>query len=394
MILHNEHLAALIVVGALSAACGSGAADGAGADGQQPGDACSPTGDVPCIAGLAEPCKDIHSGYDGDEFCRAAPDPSQGYQIHVGPTDYSDPSDVAKYLAAPGVETNWAEVVPTPNDATVFWDGYWSYMRPGSHHFILFGMPAGSAPPAQMGPTSMNGGGAESAVGAAGGEFLAGATVPVQDAMPHDPADMGSVSEMPPHANYAVNLHFINLQDHPLIQEIWVNFHVIPETDVQHWHKAITWYGGLGMNVPPSTSYQLTTGGATCAPPANAANMRVQGVTGHVHANTLEYSASMERDGATTLLFQDFDWHEPAEFRYNAHTDNGAPDPTTKSRGGYSGELQVQPTDRFSWECTGFNKSNVNLTFSNKVYDGEMCNVFGFYQTDTKEAGPWSCVFF
>ena len=55
--------------------------------------------------------------------------------------------------------------------------------------------------------------------------------------------------------------------------------------------------------------------------------------------------------------------------------------------------MDVQPNDRFFWQCDGFNKSNVNLTFSNKVYDGEMCNVFGFYSTDALNPAPWRCVF-
>lgn len=376
-------------LGGLSTGCGGGAAgQPAGAAGAT---ACDPKGDVPCYAGIAEPCQDIHSGYDGDEYCRVSPDAANGFQIHVGPKDYTNPDDVAKYLAKPGDETNWAEVVETPNDATVYWDGYYSFMRPGSHHFILFGMPPGTTPTGATGPMT-NGSGAESAVGAVGGEFLAGATVTVQDAMPHDPEDQGAVSEVAPHSSYAVNLHFINTKDHELIQEIWVNFHTIPESEIRHWKKAITWYGGVAMNIPPGTAYTLT-GGATCPPPANVQNMRIQGVTGHVHANTLEYSASMVRDGATTVLFQDFDWHDPLEFRYNRSTNNGTPNAASKTPGGYSGTLDVQSADRFSWECQGFNKSNVNLTFSNKVYDGEMCNVFGFYQTDTKEAGPWTCFF-
>lgn len=388
----RKYLLATLSIGSLSVACGGGADPAAGAPGAAGETVCSPTGDVPCFAGIAEPCAGIHSGYDGDEFCRAAPDPSVGFQIHVGPKDYADPEEVAKYLAQPGDETNWAEVVATPNDETIYWDGYYSYMRPGSHHFILFGLDPGTAVPSNAGPT-MNGGGSESAVGALGGTFLAGATVTVQDAMPHAAEDQGAASEVLPHSNYAVNLHFINTKDHPLIQELWANFRILPEQDIRQWKQPITWYGGYGMNIPPGTAYTLDSAGTTCAPPQNAQNIRIQGMTGHVHANTIEYSASVQRGDQRTLLFQDFDWHDPSEFRFNAEVDNGTPDAASKTKGGYSGMLSVQPTDRFSWECQGFNKSHVNLTFSNKVYDGEMCNVFGFYSTDTKGAAPWLCAF-
>src|SRR5690242_14479167 len=98
-----KRFAAMTVAGALSVACGSAGVGTTGTEGLSHGATCSPTGDVPCIAELAEPCEDIHSGYEGHEYCPAAPDPSQGYQIHVGPSDYSDPSNVAKYVAAPGV---------------------------------------------------------------------------------------------------------------------------------------------------------------------------------------------------------------------------------------------------------------------------------------------------
>jgi len=392
-----QQLFLLSLWGASSIGCGSGSTyPGANASASEQGDAgsvCDPKGPIPCFEDIAEPCKGIHSGYDGDEYCRAAPDPSVGFQIHVGPSDYTNPDEVAKYLAKPGDELNWAQTVVTPNDSTIYWDGYYSYMRPGSHHFILFGMPPGSAPPASSGP-AMNGSGTEAAAGALGGDFLAGATVTVQDAMPYDPESKGAATEVAPHSSYAVNLHFINTQDHPLLQEIWVNFHEIAEADILHWKRAITWYGGLGMNIPPGTTYTLSSKGAACTPPQGATNMQIEGVTGHVHANTVEYSASMQRNGQTIPLFQDFDWHEPREFRYNSIENNGTPDATTKTPGGYSGVLQIQPTDTFSWECEGYNKSNVNLTFSNKVFTGEMCNVFGFYQTDTKSAGPWTCAFF
>lgn len=395
MVFRARHYAAVCFVSAFSAACGSSkesrnAQDNLDTDVASGDGACQPTGDIPCIQGIAEPCPSIDSGFDGDEYCLAPPDPSVGYQLHVGPSDYSNPDEIAKYLAEPGLETNWAEVKAAPNDVMVYWDGYYSHMRPGSHHFILFALSSGSDVPTDTGPMT-NGGGTESAVGALGGAFIAGATRAVQDALANSD-EPGVATETYPHQSFAMNLHFINTSDHPLLQEIWVNFHEIPEQNIVAWKRAITWYGGLGMNIPPATSYTLDSG-PTCTTPAGAANLRIQGVTGHVHANTLEYSASMYRNGQKTLLFQDFDWHEPREFRFSSLVDNGTPDPTTKTGGGYSGVLPIEPTDTFSWECEGFNQSNVNLTFSNKVYDGEMCNVFGFYRTDTRDAGPWTCAF-
>lgn len=398
MELNAKQFASLVLATSFMAACSSSSDKPAT-------NSCDPNAPIPCIQGIAEPCKDFHTSYDGDEYCIKPPAADFGYQLHVGPTDYTNPDNVAKYVAAVGSELNWAEVQTMPNDTDVYTDGYYSSMRPGSHHFILFGLSAGTKV-AASGPMT-NGSGTESAVGALGGEFLAGATRQLQDAIPNSkyPEDLGIGSKTTPHAQMALNLHFINTANHPLLQEIWVNFRLIDKAKVTRFAHAITWYGGLGMNVPPGQHYLLDSNGSTgsggtdgaastCAPPAAAANIRILGVTGHVHANTIQYNATMVRDGQTTVLFQDYDWHDPLEFRYNRVSENGTPDAVKKAPGGYSGLLNVQSTDRFAWQCEGQNAASVNLTFSNQVYKGEMCNVFGFYATDTENVGPWLCAFF
>jgi hypothetical protein len=230
------------------------------------GGGCTGNEDLQCIPYFAEPCKGIDSNYPGDEYCLAKPDPELGMQLHVGPSDYSDPVDVANYLIQPGEETNWAEIQQTENDETIYQSGYYSYMRPGSHHFILYGLNE----QVQSGRQD-TGGGAESAVGALNGVFLAGATRAIQNAVliSDEPEDQGIGTEMPPHRSVAINLHFINTQSEPLIQELWVNFKSIAKEEVKHWAKPITWYGGLGMNIPPQTHTTLTNRGTECTAPDN-----------------------------------------------------------------------------------------------------------------------------
>jgi hypothetical protein len=273
----------------------------------------------------------------------------------------------------------------------VFTRGYHSHMRPGSHHFIMFGMNPGSASP--VGPMT-NGGGAESAVGALGGTFLGGATRAVQniDTQGEYPEDRGIGSEMPAHRPIAVNLHFINIGDHPLLQEIWINFILIPEAEVTQYVKPITWYGGFGMAIPPGAHEMLSNAGTACTAPDD---VRVAMMTGHVHANTLRITTTMTPSGATdpTLLFTEYDWHEPAEWRFNRSANNPAPDDAAKKGGAYDGIVNAKSGDQFNWECEILNKSNTTLTFSNRVYDGEMCNVFGFYFTEKRDASPWTCAF-
>lgn len=372
-------------------ACGSTAEKSQTSSGTNGATTCDPKAEpIGCFPGKAEPCKNFNSGFGGDELCLTPPDPSVGYQVHVGPTDYTDPTQIAHYTIAAGDETNWAEVQVTSNDTNVFTSGYYSHMRPGSHHFILYSLPADSA--VQAGPQT-NGSGAESAVGAVGGEFVAGATRQVQNAAFDSgyPEDAGNARETEAHSKAAVNLHFINTTEKPLLQEIWVNFITIPESEVKHWMRAITWYGGLSMAIQPGEHTLLTSSG--CNAPADPG--RIMGLTGHFHANTTRETATMTLGGMTqpATMFEEYNWHEPSEWIYSRAITNSPPNPATVTSGGYNGVLSVNPGDTFGWQCDVTNQQNVVLTFSNKVYLGEMCNVFGFYSSDNRTAPPWTCAF-
>jgi hypothetical protein len=363
---------------------------GAGTDGGGgAADTCDPNAEIPCFKGLAEPCKDLHTTFDGDEYCLAVPDPDVGMQMHVGPDDYTDPEQTAKYMIAPGEETNWYEVKQLTNDVTKFTRGYHSSMRPGSHHFIMYGVADTSA----TGPVS-TGSGIESANGI-GGEFLAGATRATQniDTKGEYPEDQGIGAEMPPRRSVSNNLHFINLGDHPLLQELWVNFIFIDEAEVTKYVKPITWYGGLAMNIPPGDHVVLKNDPASCTAPGD---VRVAMMTAHAHASTLRVTTKMQAAGAAeqTTLFEDYNWHEPTEWRFNRAAKNPLPDAAAGTSGGFSGVVNTKVGDQYSWECEVLNKQTVNLTFGNHLLTGEMCNVFGFYFTDNRAAKPWTCAFF
>src|SRR5882724_8852202 len=55
---------------------------------------------IPCVKGVSEPCDDFHTDYKGDELCMKPP--TKGYQLHVGPTDYTDPDQVNPWILPPG----------------------------------------------------------------------------------------------------------------------------------------------------------------------------------------------------------------------------------------------------------------------------------------------------
>jgi hypothetical protein len=197
---------------------------------------------------------------------------------------------------------------------------------------------------------------------------------------------------MAAHRGVANNLHFINLEDEPLLQELWVNFIYIDESEVTQYVKPITWYGGFLMNIPPGAHVTLQNPAESCTAPGD---VRVGMMTAHAHANTLRVTTKMRAAGSgeETLLFEDYDWHEPTEWRYNRAANNPAPDAELKRSGGFSGLVQTKPGDEFTWECEVQNAQSVNLTFGNRLLTGEMCNVFGFYFTKERAAKPWTCVF-
>jgi hypothetical protein len=348
---------------------------------------CDPTADIPCFKGLAEPCRGLNSGFEGDEYCLAPPDENLGYQVRTGPTDYDDPSETDKYIMQPGEETNWAEITRMPNDATVYTRGYHSSMRPGSHHFIMYGIENTSLP-TDTGQ-QQNGDGAESAVGAVGGTFLAGATKQIQnvDTQGPNPEDQGIGSEVPPHRPVAMNLHFINTGETPLLQEIWVNFIYIDESEVTQFVKPIEWLGGLSMSIPPQAHTTLKSPAASCKPPAD---VRVGMLIGHVHASTVRITSTMN---GSEQLFEDYNWHEPTDWRYRRDVENPAADTAAKKGGAFSGLLEVTKADTFQWECEVQNNSDVTLHFGNHVYTAEMCNVFGYYFSPNRDAPNWNCYF-
>ena len=79
---------------------------------------------------------EINSGYPGDESCLLPPDPSEGFQIHVGPSDYADAAKVAPFIFEPGQESSQCWTFHTPNTEDIYYQGWVLSGRPGTHHII------------------------------------------------------------------------------------------------------------------------------------------------------------------------------------------------------------------------------------------------------------------
>ncbi len=354
---------------------------------------------IPCFKDKAEPCGDGYkTDFPGDELCLKPPTDGLGFQLHVGPDDYTDPDVVNNWILPPGgfpgqgPDTNWCYYMKTPNDQPIFTAEYYAHMRPGSHHYIMFGVKGDVAD--STGPDSCA---ARNSQIAGGANFLSGATREVQNAAMFGDAaeDKGLGSPIDAHAQLNMNLHFVNIGDQPVLEEIWVNMIEKPADEVTNIVKAIEWLGGLTMAIPPHQNQTLQSPADACTSPADIDSVRILGVTAHMHANTVRVSMFHQAPGATDkeLVFDDFSWSEPTVWLFNSKVTNPMPDRTaSKSGAPISGIFNVTPQDKLSWECQVENKTDSTLNFSDKAYTGEMCNVFGMYASP-KATHPWSCFF-
>ena len=168
-----------------------------------------------------------------------------------------------------------------------------------------------------------------------------------------------------------LNLHHFNGTDHPLLEEAWVNVWYVNAADVKQTANELYLFAP-GNSVPPM-GHALFTGKR-----AITSAGRILSMYGHRHASADRFSAYRVRGGQKLLVYQDFDWEEPAVFEFNSATTNPPADPNTKIAGAYTGDLDLQPGDELDWECEVNNKQSITITYGqNEALNSEMCILIG-----------------
>jgi hypothetical protein len=302
------------------------------------------------------------TGFVGDDYCILPPAPENGFQVHIGPSDYANPE--ADYVLEPGEETDEHFVAVSGNDQDTHYFYRQYRMRPGSHHLILSATD-GSSP-----------GGAGGGFGI--GKMLGVAQNPALDAprledVPQENLNVG----VPIAANtpLSVNLHYINTTDKNILQEAWVNVWYKPVAEIKEHVSQIFANGGVRMNIQPGEHVVLGENGKFSCPITTPG--RILNLYGHRHASTLRFTAWRKRDGVRELIYEDYGWEHPLVLEYNSTTDNLPHNPQTMTGGGHSGVLDLQVGDALEWECEVDNQSGVPLRFVNEALTGEMCIVLG-----------------
>jgi hypothetical protein len=105
---------------------------------------------------------------------------------------------------------------------------------------------------------------------------------------------------------------------------------------------------------------------------------RMTALTGHRHASTDRFGIWLEQDGQSTPLYESFNYNDMPTYDYDSMTQNPRMDLAGKVDGAYSGQVLVKG-GTLKWTCEIHNRGDQTLTFSNELYDGEMCIVFGAY---------------
>jgi hypothetical protein len=333
-------------------------------------------------------CK-VNSGYVGDELALCDLPEDEGLVVHFGPKDYADPTEVAKYVLAPGDEQEFCLNVNTPNTTQRLFNSYHGRMRRNSHHLIVT-MPSkhqeDDVAPWTCSPSVAD-------------RWLFGAQEPQIDvglgsdaALPKEGApDYGLAHDLPAQQTLRMDFHNVNGTDQPQLREAWTSILYVDPAEVQVRSDLVGFYN-VGISIPPLG--HATTKRQRCEAPTDPSGVlqsRYVGLlTGHAHRRLTRFSVWKEKsDGSESLIYETKNWHEPGNAMFRSGIENPAlPLVDGGDWGATSGYLTVDPGEALSFECEFQNDLNQTVTTGETSKD-EMCNVFGDYFPTT--GGMWNC---
>jgi hypothetical protein len=314
-------------------------------------------------------CPELKSGFMGDETCIAPPPAGQGVQIHIGPNDYKNSAEVAAFVLHAGEESSECWSYHTPNAEDVYFQGWTLSGRPGTHHIFN----------SMLKIEVSDGGGFHICVDAGLGNSqdrlgsLPGAAKAYMPRTPVAPENKGLGQRLKAKTPSEADMHYFNFTDRDILREFWLNLYFIPKAEVTQEPIEVRGMGGLswvGLPIAPGTDavYKYEC-------PINA-DGRLISMLGHYHAHGKRETISIRRSsGAREKLYEMYNYTNAAVFPFDSLTKN--PPLAAGVDGAVSGPVYVKAGDVLEWECHIVNDSNVALTYSNNVKEGEMCNLFG-----------------
>jgi hypothetical protein len=289
----------------------------------------------------------LHTGYAGDEYCILPPPKDQGFQVHIGPSNYENPEP--EYLLAPQAEVTSDFQAVSGNETPVFYYYRQFRMRPGTHHNII---------------------------ATADTERDFGRRIAITNHLLEDnpkggvlaPENRGVGIPLLPATPLVVSLHSINVTEKTALREVWVNFWYRNPSEVTDVVGELAQAGDTTFAIEPHTERLL--GPFQCQVTGSG---RMLWFYGHRHANNVRFSAWRLRGQTRELFYEAYNWQDPLLLEYSSTVQNPVPDRARRAEGGHSGVLDLLPGDRLEWECQVVNQTDAVLRFTNQNYLGEMC---------------------
>ena len=264
-------------------------------------------------------------------------------------------------MLEPDGEFNNSVIGHIPLTAARFYNRITVHMRPGSHHWISSVV---QGKPDEKFYTGTDCGGATRIGSIGGGQNL------IYDNPPGGvpaPENEGLGSELQGDSSLCMNLHAYNFTDKPQLREMWINIRFVDEAEVTQRSSGIAIVGGLGMSIPPGAKQTLTYENTFQSPG------RIIQLFGHRHVWTPRFAVWLNAD----LIYDSWDWQESVTFNYDTLSMNPPIATEAKTDGAVSGPIEVKSGDVLKFSCFIENESDITLRFSNELYGGEMCNMWG-----------------
>ena len=307
-----------------------------------------------------DPCG-LNSGWPGDEYCLLPPKEGEGVQIHFGPKDFNDMSEIMKYAIKSGEEFDNSVAAHIPLTEEKFFQRITVQMRPGSHHWIS-SVASGKLEERFYDDTGC--GGSTGAGSLGGGQNL------IYDNPPGGipaPENAGLGRSVVGNSTLCMNLHSYNFTDREQMREIWINLYFIDEAEVTQRAAPIAMVGGLGLSLGPRQKKEATYTGTFTG------DGRIIQMYGHRHAWTPRFAVWLRDE----LIYDSWSWQDSVTFNYDSISENPPIMTENKIDGAVSGIVEFKAGDPLKFTCFIENDSDNTLRFSNQVYDGEMCNLWG-----------------
>jgi hypothetical protein len=321
----------------------------------------------------------LKTKFASDDACILPPEPGEGFQIHVGPSNYDDPEEVAKYIMHPGEESSECWTFHTPNDEEVYYQTSVISGRAGTHHIIN----------TMLAEDLKDGGFAKCADGGSGSNStvlgqLPGASKPYMPRGHVAPENKHIGRKIAARATAQADMHYYNFTDKDILREFWLNIYTVDKAQITETSALVRGMGGFSWSREPIAPGTDKVYAYECPIVGDG---RILNLLGHYHAHGVRFTAKLKRADADPMkVFEMYDYRDPATFEYDSRTKN--PEFSDKAAGAYSGILEVHDGDILSWECHIVNDSEVGLRYVNEVKTGEMCNLWG----STIGIEPFNCL--